>query len=377
VDVRKQLNIRRQWRRVTMAGLAVAVGGGALLTFVQAPPVVTAQDSQTIEQAAPTCRTILQGDRTSLQLYDLSQFVPVTGLPASSVAADTPQPAGTPVMEDELLATPEAQPDISTPIAAPTGATPVASPIAEAAFAAVSDEDQLRSVVFGVLNCTNLRDFDTLGDLVTNTYLRFAFAGGADLPRRDLLLLAEVTVIPEMELIAFDNVEVSGDSATAEVLTLIGNQLRHDEWAFVRADATSPWKALRTTPLAPYTVAGAATVDVTIDTTTISTDPRDVSGGNVVLAGSNSDIVDHEMLVLRLPSGTTTEILLQYAGPALPPGVEFIGQMTVPAEGDAVLPLMNLPAGNYVIVDMLLDDNGVPNLASGFRARLVIAAPGA
>lgn len=375
--MRNQLNLRRQWRRLTMAGLGIVLSGGAVLAIVQAPPIVTAQDIQPIEQAAPACRTILQGDRTSLQLYDLSQFVPVEGLAASNVAADTPQPAGTPVMEDELLATPEAQPDVATPIAASPGATPVASLIAETAFAAVSDEDQLRSVVFGVLNCSNLRDFDALGDLVTNTYLRNVFAGGADLPRRDLLLLAEVTVIPQMELIAFDNVEVSGDSATAEVLTLIGNQLRHEEWAFVRADAVSPWKALRTTPLAPFAVAGSATVDVSIHDNGIATDPRDVSGGNVVLIGSNTHSVDHEMLVLRLPKGTTTEILLQYAGPELPPGVEFIGQMTVTAGGEAVLPLMNLPAGNYVIVDMLLDDTGVPNLASGFRARLVISGPAA
>jgi hypothetical protein len=33
---------------------------------------------------------------------------------------------------------------------------------------------------------------------------------------------------------------------------------------------------------------------------------------------------------------------------------------------------MNLPAGNYVVVDMLLDDTGTPNLAQGYRARLIV-----
>ena len=376
-DVRNQLILRRQWSRLTAAGMAVMLSAGALLAIVQAPPAAIAQAGQEIEEAAPACRTILLGDRTELHLYDLSQFVPVEGLAASNVASDTPDPAGTPVAEAELLATPVAGPDTSSTIVAQTGATPVASPIADSGFASIPDEDQLRSVVFGVLNCTNQRDFDALGDLVTNTFLRFAFAGGADLPRRDLLLIAEITVIPQMELIAFDNVERSGDSATAEVLSRIGNQLRHERWEFVRADAVSPWKAFKTTALAPYAVAGSATVAVSIDDTAMATDPRDVSGGNVVLVGSNSDSVDHEMLVLRLPSGTTTEILLQYAGPDLPDGVDFIGQMTVPAGGEAVLPLMDLPAGNYVVVDMLLDENGAPNVASGFRARLVITAPGA
>jgi hypothetical protein len=364
-----------------MAGMAIMLSGGALVTLVQAPPAATAQDIQAIDEAAPACRTVLQGDRTQLNLYDLSQFVPVESLAASDVAADTPEPAGTPIAESELMATPDAGPDVPAAIALQPGATPlaspIASPIADTAFAPLPDEDQLRSVVFGVLNCTNLRDFNTLGDLVTNTFLRETFAGGADLPRRDLLLLAEVTVIPQMELIAFDNVAVAGDAATAEVLTLIGNQLRHERWEFVRSDAASPWKAFQTTPLDPYAVAGSATVDVTINATTMATDPRDIAGGNVVLIASNSDTADHEMLVLRLPSGTTTEILLQQPGPGLPSGVDFIGQMTVTAGDEAVLPLMNLPAGNYVVVDMLLDENGVPNLASGYRARLVITAPGA
>ena len=251
-------------------------------------------------------------------------------------------------------------------------ASPEASPIAESAATVISDEDQLRSVVFGVIHCTSQRDFDTLAELVTNTYLRSTFGGGADLNREDLLLIAAVTVIPGLELVAFDNVQVNSDRATAEVLSLAGNQLRHDLWSFVRSATSSQWKVQQVTPLVPLAVAGSATVDVAIDETGMTTDPREVSGGNVVLLGSNSDSVDHEMLVLRLPTGSTTDILLQSGGPDLPAGVDFIGQMTVPAGGEAVLPLMDLAPGNYVVVDMLLDDQGLPNFASGYRARLII-----
>jgi hypothetical protein len=373
LKVRIVSGFQRQWRRLAMIGLAAVIIGGTVLASLGSAPRAIAQED---EEAAPACRTILRGDQTQLFLYDLNQFVPVTQLETSSVAADTPDPAGTPVAADDLLATPiaEASPEVATPLA--PVASPEASPIVEITEASAQNADQLRSVVFGVLNCTNMRDFDALSDLVTNNYLRFTFAGGATLAREDLLLIAEVTVIPDLELVAFDNVKVIGDEATAEVLSLAGNQLRHEEWAFVRSSATGPWRVQRVTALVPLAVDGSATVEVAIDTQRLGTNPRDVTGGNVVLIGTNSDRVDHEMVVLRLPAGTTTDILLQSAGPDLPAGVDFIGQMTVPANGEAVLPLMNLPAGNYVVVDMLLDDAGLPNFASGYRARLVIEAAG-
>ena len=195
-----QVDSQRQRRRFTLAGLAGLLSVGALIPMLNSAPATVAQD---ITPVVPACRTILQGDQTSLYLYDLRQFVPVEGLAETSVAADTPAPAGTPVTADALLATPVAEPTDepdATPMAETTVepvasvsaspmASPDASPIAETVT--VSDEDQLRSVVFGVLNCTNLRDFDTLADLATNTYLRNTFAGGADLPRTDLLALAD------------------------------------------------------------------------------------------------------------------------------------------------------------------------------------------
>ena len=75
-----------------------------------------------------------------------------------------------------------------------------------------------------MLNCTTQGDFDALGSLVSDAYLSLTFAGGADLPREDLLALAAVTVIPRQELIAFDNVSISGDRATAEVISSLGSQ---------------------------------------------------------------------------------------------------------------------------------------------------------
>jgi hypothetical protein len=365
---------RQQTRRAGVAGLTLALAGGVLaatMTGSIAGAAQTATESPAATPGIGACRTSLPGDQTSLTLFDLSQFVPVSELAGASAApaADDEAPAiATPLPATTTMA-PAATPD-AAPAASPI-ASPQASPVAETA-GAPAEMDALRSLVFGVLNCTSQGDFTTLGGLVSDTYLSLTFAGGADLSREDLLALAAVTVIPQQELIAFDNVDVSGDRATAEVISSLGNQLRHEQWSFVRDDSGADWIVDRVTALMPLAIAGSVTTNVEIDENGLGTDPREVESGNVVLLGSNSDSVDHEMLVLRLPQGTTTEILLQTSGPELPEGVVFIGQMTVPAVGEAVLPLMNLPAGNYVVVDMLLDDTGTPNLAQGYRARLIV-----
>lgn len=364
---------RQTTRRAGAAGLTLALAGGLLAAPLTGSTVGAAQTETGTPAATPglgaSCRTALQGDQTSLTLFDLSQFVPVSELGAA--ASQDAQGAG----EAPAIATPLPATAPPAPAEATPDATPIASPIASPEVSPIAGEaaatDALRSLAFGVLNCTNQGDFATLGTLVTDTYLSLTFAGGADLGREDFLALAAVTVIPQQELIAFDNVAVSGDRATAEVISSLGNQLRHEQWSFVR-ETGGDWTVDRVTALAPLAIAGSVTTTVEIDDRGLRTDPREVESGNVVLLGENSDSVDHEMLVLRLPQGTTTEILLQSAGPEFPEGVVFIGQMTVPAGGEAVLPLMNLPAGNYVVVDMLLDDTGTPNLAQGYRARLIV-----
>jgi hypothetical protein len=223
------------------------------------------------------------------------------------------------------------------------------------------------------MNCTTQGDFDALGSLVTDNYLSQTFAGGDDLSRADLLALASVTVVPQQELLAFDNVQGNGNTATAEVIYTSGNQLLHEQWSFTSGDEPGDWLLDGETPLEPLADADSATTKVTIDGS-IKTDPRDVTSGDVVLLGENKEKVDHEMLVLQLPSGTTTDLLLQQPGPGLPDGVKFIGQMTVPAGDEATLPLIDLAPGNYVVVCMLLDENGAPYLADGYKARLVVGS---
>ena len=312
---------------------------------------------------------MLQGDQTTSSFVDVSQFVPVSELgnaPASATATATATQTPTP----RATSTPQVTPVAATPRVGTSTATATAT----AGGSTVSDiagAEALRSLAFAIMNCTSQGDFSALGTLVTDNYLSQTFAGGDDLSRTDLLALASVTVVPRQALLAFDNVQVNGDAATADVIYTSGNQLLHEQWNFTAGNTPGDWLLDSETPLEPLAYADSATTQVKINGN-IKTNPREVDSTNVVLLGENSEKVDHEMLVLQLPSGTTTDILLQQPGPGLPDGVKFIGQMTVPAGGKATLPLIDLTPGNYVVVCMLLDENGAPYLADGYKARLIV-----
>lgn len=340
----------RRARGLAALGLTLALTG-AILGSASPAAFAARQDTKTPTPSAAACRTVLQGDQTTSSLTDISQFVPVSEL------GDTP---ATPVATQTATAT-------ATPRAVTSAATPIP---ADSSASDIADAETLRSLAFSIVNCTSQGDFAALGELVTTNYLSETFAGGDKLSRTDLLALASVTVIPQQSLIAFDSVEVNGDTGSAEVIYTSGSQLLHQQWNFITNDS-GDWVLDSQTSLEPLALEGSVTTNVTIKNG-IKTNPREVEGGNVVLLGENTEKVDHEMLVLRLPSGSSTDLLLQQPGPGLPDGVQFIGQMTVPAGGEAILPLINLAPGNYVVVCMLLDDNGAPYLADGYKARLIV-----
>jgi hypothetical protein len=350
--------------------LTLVLAGGVLS---QASPGVLAARQGAATPGAAACRTVLQGEQTTPSLIDLSQFVPVSQITGNAGAAASPTAstaAATTTATPKSTTTPVAP--AATPIAG-QGTTATATATVTSSAGSTSDgaaDEDLRALAFAIINCTSQNDFAALGTLVTDTYLSQVFAGGDQLSRDDLLALAAVTVVPQQNLLAFDNITVNGSTATAEVIYTSGNQLLHEEWSFVTG-GNGDWQLDRVSALEPLAPADAVTTNVTINKR-IKTDPREVTGGNVVLLGENAEKVDHEMLVLRLPAGATTDLLLQQPGPGLPDGVEFIGQMTVPAGGEAVLPLIDLAPGNYVVVCMLLDDNGAPYLADGYKARLIV-----
>jgi uncharacterized cupredoxin-like copper-binding protein len=152
----------------------------------------------------------------------------------------------------------------------------------------------------------------------------------------------------------------------------VGHQLIEATWTFKRGSAKVPWM-LDTEQRLPITVpSGADAVDVEIGDLSFDVDPAKVTGPDVVLRGDNTDDIDHEMLVLKLDSGFTTQDILRAAGPDLPPQVTYIGEVPVRAGQQQDLVLVDLEPGQYTIVCLFPDSDGIPHLAEGMAATFTV-----
>jgi hypothetical protein len=117
--------------------------------------------------------------------------------------------------------------------------------------------------------------------------------------------------------------------------------------------------------MAPVAPANTDTLTVVIDGGGYTIEDATVTGPSVAIKATNAEDTDHEVLVLRLASGVSTDDLLTAAGPSLPEGVTYIGQATVPAGSSGTLLLSGLQPGTYTIVDLLPNEQGLPNLSDG------------
>lgn len=267
---------------------------------------------------------------------------------------------------------------VSTPVAEilpPPTATPVATADPLAPLTA-----ELTEVTYALAACLSDGEAELVATLVTERYLGQLYAGDMPLPRDDYLALAaELDPVPT-EIRTVTDVATDGDDrATAAVTSVVGRQLLVSRWTYRRAPASeregdqSRWQVEREEPLPFEPPADAPELAVTIADYSFSLDETTVTGPDVVLAGRNSGDQDHELLVLRLDDGLTTQDLLRGTGPGLPDGVAYIGQATVPVAERVDLVLVDLEPGTYTLVCLFLTPDGIPHLALGMEAAFTVA----
>lgn len=286
------------------------------------------------------------------------------------------EPVALPFLEAIEAATPFASP-IASPIA-----SPVASPAEDPALTALRNDLDL--VVRTVAACQSTGRVRGLTRFVTDSFLGDYYAGGGRLTAEEFVAFApnlpRVRVnIQDVSAVTFD----PEGRATAEVTSIVGRQLLRATWSFefvseLEGDQTGTetafgqWLASGITALKPEPPDGASRIRFRLVDNEYRPATANVEGPDVVIAASNDGEDDHELLVLRLRDGATTQSLLAATGPELPPGVTFIGQVTVPAGENGTLILVGLSEGTYAIVDLLVDENGTPHLALGMEATLIV-----
>ena len=134
------------------------------------------------------------------------------------------------------------------------------------------------------------------------------------------------------------------------------------------------WQVDDLDPLAVDMAATAQTLTVSIKDNAYSPAALKAKrGSDILISAKNTGKQDHELLVLKLGKSMTVNDLLLSTGPALPKGVTFIGQVTIPAKSEGELALTGLAKGSYVIVDLLPDQDGIPHLSNGMSATLTVS----
>jgi hypothetical protein len=315
------------------------------------------------------------------------------GLVWSPALATTCQiPAAVASSGDRLSATPSASAPMSAegssiiqvegevePAAATAVSSPVATPIQPAPDPVELLSEELTAVAESLAACLSEGDAETVTQLAAERYLGQLFGSSVPFSRDQYEAIAsELTPIP-VRIVSLEDVTPSGDDrATALVTQIVGNQLLRAEWTFEPAPSgerrarESRWRLAGERQQPISAPPDAAPIDVAIGDRSFTLDETTVSGRDVVMNGTNDSDEDHEMLVLRLASGFTTADLLRASGPDLPREATYIGAATVTAANEGHLVLVDLEPGEYTMVCLFPDPEGIPHLAQGMEAAFTV-----
>lgn len=289
-------------------------------------------------------------------------------------------------------ATPDTTPGMTaamTPVASPaaqgalTGAspvaaliaTPVASPVMETTVTDPLARD-LEATATAIAGCLSDERYEPLIQLTGDLYRGQMLGFTEPLSTDDFTTLAVTLPDVPYQILSVENATFTDETtATAVVTYEMAHQLRTSLWEFSlqEVNGQSAWVLERETPMASEIPANSSTLEVSIEQNAYTLNPVTVQGPSVALSATNNDEVGHELLVLRLEGGATTQTLLRSPGPSLPENVTFIGQVFVPAGEEGTLLLAGLQPGTYTIVDLLPNAEGLPNLADGMEATFTVA----
>lgn len=250
---------------------------------------------------------------------------------------------------------------------------PLASPVATPVAAIDTLADDITHTAEQLAACLSDNNAAAVVQLASERYLGQLFGSSVPLSVDDYRSISQNISATPVRIVSVEDVTRSGDDrVTAAVTQVVGQQLIEATWTFRHGSAAVPWVLdyeQRQPAVAP---AGSDTVDVEIGNFSFTVDPATVTGPDVVLRGDNTDTIDHEMLVLKLDAGFTTQDILRASGPDLPPQVTYIGEAPVRARQQHDLVLVDLEPGQYTIVCLFPDSEGIPHLAHGMAATFTV-----
>ena len=232
----------------------------------------------------------------------------------------------------------------------------------------------LTVLVKAVAACQTAGDWETMSRLVSQRYLGEVYGGGPSMSRSTFLELAKSFPAISVRFRDFEDFRLLDDGgAIASVKLIAGSQLTLDRMTFIESNTAGAWliDSAETRRVAPPREHDQ--VRVTIADNSYDPETLRAEGANIEIVVTNEDDVDHEVLVLRFDVGVSSEVLLTSSSPGLPPGVAYVGQVTVAADDEETMVLVGMRPGTFAVVDLLPNDLGVPHLAFGMEGVLTVS----
>jgi uncharacterized cupredoxin-like copper-binding protein len=266
----------------------------------------------------------------------------------------------------------------STPASSPSPASEQAGVPAspEGSPAPTADAATSARILAGIENliaCRNAGDYEAYAALLTPNRV-LAEVGTSD--PRDVVSDLQAFNLPITILSLGDVREHSDGRLSAEFVHLFGPHLYYRSRLYVvEEDGYVKFDEERYLPEEPPDE--RSTVDVRLTDFAFELSQNTIANARyVVLRGQNDGDVPHEIIVVRLPAGSTVEEAL--TGAVSEEQIEFVGQTSLAPGQDDDLVLVNLEPGAYTLLCFIDEPGGVPHAARGMVAQLTIegtAAP--
>lgn len=246
--------------------------------------------------------------------------------------------------------------------------------------------DQIGALVDSLAACLTSGNAQAVSDLVTDRYLADAYGAGQRMTKEDYLALAPAAPVVPVTVVSVGQVDfASNETATAQVVTIQGNQLRTEDWTFLfrrsRAVSATPsatpgeghWLVHQVSVLTSAPPQGAAEMKAVQSDYAIKLTPASVQGSDLVVTVQNTGKETHEFLALKLGAGASLDQLVRPTSDTFPSNIQVIGQETVAPGETRTLVFVDLAPGTYTVVCLLPDADGVPHLALGETATFTVS----
>lgn len=171
---------------------------------------------------------------------------------------------------------------------------------------------------------------------------------------------------------AISNVNVTGESATAEAQIAEGLLLKPSRFSLIKQSGA--WKIDREEHLSPAIPSGVTVVDLKLTEFAFVYDPALITNGNVAFRVENVGKQPHEVALVKVPADLDVQQALR--SPEPPPGIEDVGFILLQHTGDTMNMVFTqtLAPGRYLMVCFLPDTegDGQPHALKGMWAEFVI-----